>query len=291
MDPAGLQHRCQRRWVNRTSRLRDRALQRGRGIPACRDDDRDRCSQHRAHQPGHRRRRLQSQFREPVLLPRSQLVRARNRNSAERLTEALTATSPDLLRYFQRRLPIDDAADGLAELMLAAWRRVDSTPPGAEQSRMWLFGIARHVITNAARSEHRRRNLTERFREVLRTSPTEGRPADDGADVRDAIGRLSPAQAELVRLIHWDGFAITEAAQILNISPSTARTRYQRARTDLKTALSEPAPAPEVTGHLPITLARPIAADPGATTSHRTIRPVDKILPPSQRIDISAYPF
>jgi RNA polymerase sigma-70 factor (ECF subfamily) len=220
-------------------------------------------------------------------------VRARNRNSTERLTEALTAASPDLLRYFQRRLPIDDAADGLAELMLAAWRRVDSTPPGAEQSRMWLFGIARHVVTNAARSEHRRWNLTERFRQVLRTSPTEGRPADDGADVRDAIGRLSPAQAELVRLIHWDGFAITEAAQILNISPSTARTRYQRARTDLKTALSEQAPAPEVTGHLPIPVARPLAGDlsaTAATTSHRTIRPVDTILPPSQRIDISAYP-
>ncbi|TFD48488.1 sigma-70 family RNA polymerase sigma factor [Cryobacterium frigoriphilum] len=217
---------------------------------------------------------------------------ARASNSSEHLTEALTAAAPDLLRYFQRRLPIDDAADGLAELMLAAWRRVDSTPLGAEQSRMWLFGIARHVVTNAARSQRRRWTLTERFREVLRTSPTEGRPADDGADVRDAISRLTPTQAELVRLIHWDGFAITEAAHILSISPSTARTRYQRARADLKTALSEL--APEVTGHLPMTVVGTPAGDPSGTTApsipHRTIRSADVVLPPSQRIEISSYP-
>ena len=166
-------------------------------------------------------------------------MRHHNPTSSSRLTDALIAASPDLLRYFQRRLQVDDAADGLAELMLAAWRRVDSTPHGAEQSRMWLFGIARHVMTNAARSERRRWSLAERFREVLRTSPTEGPPADDGAEVRDAIDRLSPAQAELVRLIHWDGFGVAEAAQILSISPSTARTRYQRARTDLRTALTD----------------------------------------------------
>ena len=218
-------------------------------------------------------------------------MRARNGNSSERLTEALTAASPDLLRYFQRRLPIDDAADGLAELMLAAWRRVDSTPPGAEQSRMWLFGIARHVVTNAARSERRRWNLTERFREVLRTSPTEGRPADDGAEVRDAIGRLSPAQAELVRLIHWEGFAITEAAQILNISPSTARTRYQRARADLKTALGSL--TPEVTSHAPVKIAKLSRNNPGDSAgaiSARIIHPADAIMPPPRRIDLSSYP-
>ena len=218
-------------------------------------------------------------------------MRPHNTTASERLTDALTAASPDLLRYFQRRLSVDDAADGLAELMLAAWRRVDSTPHEPEQSRMWLFGVARHVVTNAVRSERRRWSLTERFREVLRTSPTEGRPADEGAEVRDAIGRLSPAQAELVRLIHWDGFAIAEAAQILSISPSTARTRYQRARADLKTALTDL--APEVMDRPPVHVKGPPVGDPGgsaAAKSRGTVRPVDVIVPPSQRIDISAYP-
>jgi len=79
---------------------------------------------------------------------------------------------------------------------------------------------------------------------VLAIAPRDGQPADEGADVRDAIARLSPEQAELVRLIHWDGFTITDAGQFLGINPSTARTRYQRARDDLRTALEHPDPSP-----------------------------------------------
>lgn len=65
------------------------------------------------------------------------------------------------------------------------------------------------------------------------------RSADDGLEVRDAIRRLSAEQAELVRLVHWEGFTIAEAGSILGVPASTARTRYQRARGDLRAALSE----------------------------------------------------
>ena len=159
-------------------------------------------------------------------------------DAATRLTEALRLTSPDLLRYLQRRLGIDDAADALAELMLAAWRRVDALPSSDEQSRMWLFGIARNVVANADRSERRRLTLTGKFRDALRAAPLDVRSADDGADVRDAIARLSQEQAELVRLIHWDGFSVAEAGALLSVSASTARSRYQRARADLRKMLS-----------------------------------------------------
>lgn len=158
------------------------------------------------------------------------------------LTEAIAVNSPDLLRYLQRRLKFDDAADALGEIMLAAWRRIDSLPVEAEESRMWLFGIARNVVTNTERNEHRRSHLTSQLRDVLISAPVVGRPADEGSDVRDAISRLSSEQAELVRLIHWDGFSIREAGQILGITASTARTRYQRARADLRTALTGAAP-------------------------------------------------
>ena len=110
--------------------------------------------------------------------------------------------------------------------------------------------------------------------------------------MRDAIGRLSSAQAELVRLIHWDGFAIVEAAQILSIRPSTARTRYQRARADLKTALS--GLAPEVTSTPPVNQAgRPLSNQdgPAAAVTHWTVRPSGgHHRAASQRIDLSAYP-
>ena len=159
-------------------------------------------------------------------------------DEAERLSEALRVASPDLLKYLQRRLPLEDAADALADVMLTAWRRVGALPRTAEESRMWLFGIARNVLSNSTRTENRRADLSGRLRGVLATAPTEGRPADEGVDVRDAIARLAPEQAELVRLIHWDGFSITEAGQLLGVPASTARTRYQRAREDLRSTLA-----------------------------------------------------
>lgn len=164
----------------------------------------------------------------------------RKTDEAERFSEALRIGSPDLLKYLQRRLSLEDAADALADVMLTAWRRVGALPRTAEESRMWLFGIARNVLSNSTRAENRRADLSGRLRGVLATTPTEGHPADEGADVRDAIARLAPEQAELIRLIHWDGFSITEAGQLLGVPASTARTRYQRAREDLRSKLAAP---------------------------------------------------
>ncbi|GAA2719244.1 hypothetical protein CAE01nite_08090 [Cellulomonas aerilata] len=52
--------------------------------------------------------------------------------------------------------------------------------------------------------------------------------------------RLSPELADLARLIHWDGFSVTEAAQVLDLDTFIARTRYARARLDVRTALMVP---------------------------------------------------
>jgi RNA polymerase sigma-70 factor (ECF subfamily) len=38
-------------------------------------------------------------------------------------------------------------------------------------------------------------------------------------------------------LVHWDGMSIAEAAEILAINPSTARSRYAQAKESLRTKL------------------------------------------------------
>ncbi|GAA3880033.1 sigma-70 family RNA polymerase sigma factor [Leifsonia kafniensis] len=162
----------------------------------------------------------------------------RKEKASAHLTAALERDAADILRYLERRLGTDDAADALSEVMMAAWRRAEAVPANAEQARMWLFGVARNVVANSERGERRRSNLAERLRGTLAAAQTGGRPADAGIEVRDAIARLSPDQAELVRLIHWEGFTVAAAGAILGIPASTARTRYQRARADLKEALS-----------------------------------------------------
>lgn len=153
-----------------------------------------------------------------------------------RITDAIAENSPDLLAYFERRVGPDDAADLLAETMMTAWRRGGSIPPSPEEARMWLFGVARNVLANAERSERRRWRLADRLRLLLDPRP-ERDAADAGAEVRDAVARLEPDLAELVRLIHWDGFGVAEAGAVLGWNPSTARTRYARAKSDLKASL------------------------------------------------------
>jgi RNA polymerase sigma-70 factor (ECF subfamily) len=160
------------------------------------------------------------------------------RDAVARLEDALETNQYDILRYFERRMATEDAADALGDLMLTAWRRVDTLPVDVEQARMWLFGIARLVQSNSARGDQRRHRLTDRLRTALVAAGQHTAAADHGLEVRDAISRLEPDQGELIRLVHWEGFAIADAAAILDIPASTARSRYQRARSDLAEAFS-----------------------------------------------------
>jgi RNA polymerase sigma-70 factor (ECF subfamily) len=153
-----------------------------------------------------------------------------------RLTAALRESSDDLLRYFLRRLDREDAADALGDVMTIAWTRVDVLPASSQEARMWLFGIARNVLLHVQRGTVRRSQLADRLRDTL-TSRT-ARPADHGLEIRDAIDRLDPDLAELVRLVHWDGFTLTDAADLLGIPASTARGRYQKAKHALRDALT-----------------------------------------------------
>lgn len=157
------------------------------------------------------------------------------------LIAAFEANATDLLAYLGRRVGSDDAPDLLGETMVVAWRRVRDLPADRERARMWLFGVARGTLQNHARGERRRWALVDRIR-LQANERAAAPPSDAGAEVRDAIERLDPDLAELVRLVHWDGFSLTDAAELLGIPASTARGRYQRAKSDLRAALSTEAP-------------------------------------------------
>jgi RNA polymerase sigma factor (sigma-70 family) len=152
------------------------------------------------------------------------------------LVLTLTTVAPELLSYLQRRVGFDDAPDLLGETMIVAWRRVTEFPRRPEEARMWLFGIARGTLLNYARGERRRWALVDRLRgraDSAASSPG----ADEGLDMRDAIDRLATDDRELIRLVHWEKLTIAEAAAVLGVPPSTARSRYARAKDELRAAL------------------------------------------------------
>lgn len=152
------------------------------------------------------------------------------------LRAALRRSADDLLRYFERRVAVpEDAADLLAETMTTAWRRVEKLPVEPERQRMWLFTIAAHVLANGLRSRRRARRLGERLKQTM----TQAQIPDhtEAHAVRDAVLRLRDAHRELVMLVHWDGLTLVEAAELLGLNPSTARSRYAAARDQLRLAL------------------------------------------------------
>lgn len=151
-------------------------------------------------------------------------------------------SSADLLAYFERRVEHrEDAADLLGETMLTAWRRVDRLPEDDERRRMWLFTIAANVLANHRRSSRRRLALADRLRGCLTASAATPDVGEAHA-VRDAVLRLADAQREIVMLVHWDGFTIAEAAEILQVNASTARNRYAAAKVMLHRMLVDVAP-------------------------------------------------
>jgi len=151
-----------------------------------------------------------------------------------RLAEAMREHGGDVLRYLQRRAP-RDAADLLGETMLVAWRRKADAPSAAEQVRPWLFGIARMTLRGHVRDVARSLKLTER---VATLAPVP-RDTDEALalDVRAAIEVLPEPQREMVELVHWEGLSLTDAATVVGINPSTARSRYAKARATLEAAL------------------------------------------------------
>lgn len=164
---------------------------------------------------------------------------------------ALTEYAPRILAYFLHRVASkEDAADLTSETLLQAWRSRRRMPAAIDEARLWLFGVARNVQRHHWRSIRTRDDLTRRLIETLDQAPAAG--ADAGLDVRRAVESLPAAQAELIRLVHWDDLTIEDAARLLRIPASTARSRYSRAKELLREALREhppePAPSPAYSG-------------------------------------------
>ncbi|WP_262849232.1 RNA polymerase sigma factor [Mumia quercus] len=164
----------------------------------------------------------------------------------ERFRALYSAHFDALLAYAVRRTRHpDDAADLVAETFLVAWRRLDELPTG-DESRLWLYVVARHVRSNAERSGRRRERLGERLRQQLTDAfvPDPAVRVTEHAAVRAALQRLGPDDRELLMLSAWEGLEPREIAHVLEISPTAVRTRLSRARRRLRDALGDASPAP-----------------------------------------------
>jgi RNA polymerase sigma-70 factor, ECF subfamily len=149
----------------------------------------------------------------------------------------------DLMAYALRRAQDpEDAADVVAETFLVAWRRGTEVPVG-EAARLWLFGVARRILSNQQRAGRRRAKLAERLRSDL-AAEVEGWPEaeTDPEGLRTTLERLDPDDRELLTLIAWEELTPGQAARVLGISAVAARSRLLRARRRFRAELGEVEP-------------------------------------------------
>jgi RNA polymerase sigma factor (sigma-70 family) len=154
-----------------------------------------------------------------------------------------------LLAYAVRRVQQpEDAADVVAETFLVAWRRIREMPPEAEV-RLWLYGVARRVLSNHHRGGERRERLGERLRQRIRAavSVDPDGVVPERLTIRAALRMLGEADRELMMLTYWEGLEPREAAVVLQVSPATVRTRLSRARAKLRDLLGDD---PGTAGHV-----------------------------------------
>jgi RNA polymerase sigma factor (sigma-70 family) len=145
-----------------------------------------------------------------------------------------------VLAYCLRRAPSADAEDACAETFLVVWRRIDEIPP-APKTLVFLYGVARKVLSNQTRAFYRRGRLHTKLTNLGMTPAVDPmlvvvQNADDRV-VTDAVRRLKPLDREIVMLDVWEGLARAEIADVMGMTRAAVDQRIHRAYQKLSRAL------------------------------------------------------
>lgn len=141
-----------------------------------------------------------------------------------------------VLAYVLRRWPEpSEARDIVADTFLVLWRRLDEAPGDAEVP-LWLYGVAKRVLSNHYRTRLRRQRLAAQFAQIAATASE----AVDRSDARmqtrsvlEGLARLSERDREILMLAAWESLSTAEIASVLECSENAATLRLHRARKRL----------------------------------------------------------
>ncbi|NOY56429.1 MAG: sigma-70 family RNA polymerase sigma factor [Actinobacteria bacterium] len=144
-----------------------------------------------------------------------------------------------VLVYARRRTTsYADADDVVAATFLVAWQRLEEAL-GAEHPLAWLYGVAYRVHANQRRSAARKARLRRRAAEEMAKSDQDVAPVVAETNetlglVLGALGTLSRADQEILRLAAFEQLSHPEIAEMLDIRAGLVRSRLFRARRRLQ---------------------------------------------------------
>ncbi len=151
------------------------------------------------------------------------------------------ACVPRIVAAINRRrgspLDAESAKDVMQDAVLRVWSKLDSFS-GKGVFEIWvyqfcLFEFLNHVRRRARRGE----SLTLEGIDVADPSIRDDH-AEAYAEVLAAVDDLGPPESTIIRLRHHDGLGFAEIGPLVDLLPTTARTRYYRALSRLRGKLT-----------------------------------------------------
>jgi len=125
-----------------------------------------------------------------------------------------------------------EAEDVLSVTFLEAWRKRERVRFVDQSMLPWLLRTATYTCMNFARSERRYRAALARI-PAAESSPDPAELVGD-EEVFRALRRLSFADQEILTLCILEDLSTDDAARLLSLRPSSARSRLARARARLR---------------------------------------------------------
>jgi RNA polymerase sigma factor (sigma-70 family) len=139
--------------------------------------------------------------------------------------------------YLVRRAGPDSGSDLASEVFVTAFARRSRYDLARPDATPWLYGIAANLL------HRRRRNEVRQLRAYARTGVDQA-STNDPAERPDpavaaALGALKPADRETLLLFAWADLDYDQIAEALRVPVGTVRSRLNRARRQLRTALAD----------------------------------------------------
>jgi RNA polymerase sigma-70 factor (ECF subfamily) len=169
-----------------------------------------------------------------------QLMAAFARGSADAFSTLFQRYKSRVFGFFCRRVEDRSQAEELTQDTFLALLRAQERYQPTALFRTWLYAVALNILR-----AHRRKTL---FRALFSGRATEHNdpPAPAFLEIelilREAVGKLEPADREVLLLREFEELNYAEIAMILHIPINTVRSRLFRARTALRDLLAAPLP-------------------------------------------------
>jgi RNA polymerase sigma-70 factor (ECF subfamily) len=150
--------------------------------------------------------------------------------------------APRIIGFMERSgVGRTDAEEIAQDAMVTVWRRAELYDPAQAAVSTWIFTIARNLRIDLARRQNRARNgaaaLGPVEEELVDSAETSTLANEREAKVRDAIAKLSPEQAAVLRMSFFSEKPHAEIARELGIPLGTVKSRVRLAMAKIRPLL------------------------------------------------------